>query len=102
MAIINHFKEVKKDFDIDILLYNYPQFDWYKLTAKEIKVLVAEGVNGSVKAAHDYSDCILNLSLNEKILQQTIRLSRIFGDQLFFYSPNVVNIMQYSDSGKSV
>jgi len=24
MAIINHFKEVKKDFDIDILLYNYP------------------------------------------------------------------------------
>jgi dihydrodipicolinate synthase/N-acetylneuraminate lyase len=60
-AVLNHFREVKKNIGIDILIYNNPWFAGYELTAKEVKVLVDEGVIGSVKAAHGDSNRCMDL-----------------------------------------
>lgn len=55
-TVLNHFREVHKNLDIDILIYNNPWFAGYELNAREIKTLVDEGVIGSVKAAHGDSN----------------------------------------------
>lgn len=60
-AVMNHFREIRKNLGIDILIYNNPWFAGYELNAKQIKELVDEGVTHSIKAAHGGADRIHNL-----------------------------------------
>ena len=57
-AVLDHFRELKKHIDIDIMAYNNPWFAGYELTPREIKQLLDEGVIGSVKCAHGEVDRI--------------------------------------------
>lgn len=60
-AVMEHFREVHRNINVDILIYNNPWFAGYEFSAREIKELVDEGVIGSVKAAHGDSDRVHNL-----------------------------------------
>jgi 4-hydroxy-tetrahydrodipicolinate synthase len=51
-AAMNHFRTVKKEVGLPIVLYNNPWFAGYELTAAEAKQLVDEDVIQGVKAAH--------------------------------------------------
>lgn len=51
-AVLNHFRELRSNVNIPIMVYNNPWFTGYELTPLEIKTLVDEGVVSSVKAAH--------------------------------------------------
>jgi len=50
-AVLEHFRSVRKNIGIDIMVYNNPWFAGYELTPYEIKTLFDEKVIGSVKAA---------------------------------------------------
>ena len=60
-GVMNHFRELRKNIDIDIMVYNNPWFAGYELNVEEIKTLLDEGVIGSVKAAHGDVDRIHDL-----------------------------------------
>lgn len=62
-AVYDHYRTLRKALpdDVDIMVYNNPWFANYELSAKEIKMLVDEGVVGSVKAAHGEVDRVHNL-----------------------------------------
>jgi 4-hydroxy-tetrahydrodipicolinate synthase len=51
-AVLNHFRELRRNVAIPIMVYNNPWFTGYELTPLEIKTLVDEGVVSAVKAAH--------------------------------------------------
>lgn len=51
-AVMDHYRNLRKNIDIDIMLYDNPWFTGYKVTAHEIAQLVDEGVVQSVKCAH--------------------------------------------------
>lgn len=51
-AVMGHFRELRKNIGIPIMIYNNPWFTGYEMTPREIKTLVDEGVVSSVKAAH--------------------------------------------------
>ena len=51
-AVFDHFREVRKAIDIDIMVYNNPWFAGYELTPSEVKTLLDEGIINAVKAAH--------------------------------------------------
>ena len=51
-SVMNHFREIRKNVGIRIMIYNNPWFAGYELTVPEIKTLVDEGVCDSIKAAH--------------------------------------------------
>ena len=60
-AVLDHFRELKKHIDIDIMVYNNPWFAGYELNAREIKELFDEGIIGSVKAAQGDANRIHDL-----------------------------------------
>ena len=60
-GVKEHFREIHRNINIDILIYNNPWFAGYELNPLEIKELVEEGIIGSVKAAHGDTDRIHNL-----------------------------------------
>ena len=60
-AAMNHFRELRKNIDIDIMVYNNPWFAGYEFNAQEVKTLVDEGVVGSIKAAHGDVDRVHDL-----------------------------------------
>lgn len=51
-AVLDGFRELRKNIDINIMVYNNPWFAGYELDHKEIKQLLDEGVITSVKSAH--------------------------------------------------
>lgn len=51
-AVMDHYRELRRNISIPIMVYNNPWFSGYELTPLEIKTLVDEGVVSSVKAAH--------------------------------------------------
>lgn len=51
-AVLDHFRELRKHIDIDIMVYNNPWFAGYELTPEEVATLYKEGVVGSIKCAH--------------------------------------------------
>ena len=51
-AVMQHFRDLRKAVDIDIMIYNNPWFAGYELDQFEVKELVDDGTIGSIKAAH--------------------------------------------------
>ena len=51
-AVMEHFRELRRNIDINIMIYNNPWFAGYELTVPEIETLLNEGVVNSIKAAH--------------------------------------------------
>jgi 4-hydroxy-tetrahydrodipicolinate synthase len=51
-AVMEHFRELRRNIDINIMVYNNPWFAGYELTPTEIETLLNEGVINSIKAAH--------------------------------------------------
>jgi 4-hydroxy-tetrahydrodipicolinate synthase len=51
-SVMEHFRSLRKNIGIDIMLYDNPWFAGYKMTVQEIAQLNAEGVIQSVKCAH--------------------------------------------------
>ncbi|WP_319495712.1 dihydrodipicolinate synthase family protein [uncultured Cohaesibacter sp.] len=51
-AVMNHFRELRQNVDIPIMVYNNPWFAGYELTPLEVKTLLDEGVVNAIKAAH--------------------------------------------------
>lgn len=51
-AVMDHFREIRRNVGIDIMLYDNPWFAGYKMSAHEIAQLTEEGVVQSVKCAH--------------------------------------------------
>ncbi|SJZ66133.1 dihydrodipicolinate synthase family protein [Consotaella salsifontis] len=51
-AVMNHFRELRQNISIPIMVYNNPWFTGYELTPLEVKTLVDEGVVSAIKAAH--------------------------------------------------
>ena len=50
-AAMNHYRELRKNIGIDIMVYNNPWFAGYEFDSREVKTLVDEGVIGSIKVA---------------------------------------------------
>jgi 4-hydroxy-tetrahydrodipicolinate synthase len=59
--VIAHFRDLARNIDIPIILYNNPWFAGFELSTWDIAKLVEEGVVASVKAAHGDVDRIHNL-----------------------------------------
>ncbi|WP_319569063.1 dihydrodipicolinate synthase family protein [Cohaesibacter marisflavi] len=51
-AVMSHFRELRQNVDIPIMVYNNPWFAGYELTPLEVKTLLDEGVINAIKAAH--------------------------------------------------
>ena len=51
-AVMSHFRQLRKETSLPIIIYNNPWFAGYELTAPELAELVHEGVIQSIKAAH--------------------------------------------------
>lgn len=51
-AAMNHFRNLRKELGIDIMVYNNPWFAGYEFDAKEVDTLFREGVIASIKCAH--------------------------------------------------
>jgi 4-hydroxy-tetrahydrodipicolinate synthase len=51
-AVLDHYRSLRRNVGIDIMLYDNPWFAGYKMSAHEIAQLNAEGVVQSVKCAH--------------------------------------------------
>jgi len=51
-SVMDHYRELRRNLSIDIMIYNNPWFTGYEMSPLEIKTLVDEGVISSVKAAH--------------------------------------------------
>lgn len=51
-AVLNHYRELRRNLSIPIMVYNNPWFTGYELNPMEVKTLVDEGVISSIKAAH--------------------------------------------------
>lgn len=51
-AVKRHFREIRKNLDIDIMVYNNPWFAGYELNPHEVKELVDDGTVQLIKAAH--------------------------------------------------
>ncbi|WP_321449526.1 dihydrodipicolinate synthase family protein [uncultured Cohaesibacter sp.] len=51
-AVMSHFRELRQNVDIPIMVYNNPWFAGYELTPLEVKTLLDEGVVNAIKAAH--------------------------------------------------
>lgn len=51
-AVMEHFRTLRKNLDIDIMLYDNPWFAGYKMSVYEIAELAKEGTINSVKLAH--------------------------------------------------
>lgn len=51
-AVLDHFRAIRRNVGIDIMLYDNPWFAGYKMMAHEIKQLCDEGVIQAVKCAH--------------------------------------------------
>jgi 4-hydroxy-tetrahydrodipicolinate synthase len=62
-AVLDHYRAIKKEVGLPIILYNNPWFAGYELTADEAKVLAEEGVIDAVKAAHGDADRVSEMKL---------------------------------------
>jgi 4-hydroxy-tetrahydrodipicolinate synthase len=62
-AVLNHYRTIKKEVDLPIILYNNPWFAGYEMTTDEAKILADEGVIDAVKAAHGDADRISDIKL---------------------------------------
>jgi 4-hydroxy-tetrahydrodipicolinate synthase len=51
-AVMNHFRALRQQIGIDIMVYNNPWFAGYELTPEEVAELYRENVVQSIKAAH--------------------------------------------------
>lgn len=51
-AVLEHFRTLRRNLDIEILVYNNPWFAGYELTTAEVKELVDDGTIQAIKAAH--------------------------------------------------
>ncbi len=51
-AVMNHYRALRKNTGLNIMLYDNPWFAGYKMTNAEIVQLVEEGVINSIKCAH--------------------------------------------------
>jgi 4-hydroxy-tetrahydrodipicolinate synthase len=51
-AVLDHYRAIRKNIGIDIMLYDNPWFAGYKMTVHEIAQLSSEGVIQAVKCAH--------------------------------------------------
>ncbi len=60
-SVMNAFRELRREVDLNIMIYNNPWFAGYELSVEEIKTLVDEGVITSIKAAHGDPDRVHKL-----------------------------------------
>jgi 4-hydroxy-tetrahydrodipicolinate synthase len=60
-AVMDHFRTIKQEVGLPILVYNNPWFAGYEMTAQEIKQLFDEGVIEGVKAAHGDANRVSDL-----------------------------------------
>jgi 4-hydroxy-tetrahydrodipicolinate synthase len=60
-AVMDHFRTIKREVGLPILVYNNPWFAGYEMTAQEIKQLYDEGVIEGVKAAHGDANRVSDL-----------------------------------------
>lgn len=51
-AVLDHFRALRHELEIDIMVYNNPWFAGYELDPDEVAQLYREGVVGSIKCAH--------------------------------------------------
>jgi len=51
-AVRQHFRDLRKEVNVNIMVYNNPWFAGYEFTPAEVKELVDEGIVNSIKAAH--------------------------------------------------
>ncbi|MDR1622972.1 MAG: dihydrodipicolinate synthase family protein [Synergistaceae bacterium] len=51
-AVLNHFRELRANLEIPVMVYNNPWFAGYELTPLEVKTLLDEGAINAIKAAH--------------------------------------------------
>ena len=63
-AVLDAFRELRRETDLNIMIYNNPWFAGYELTVDEIKTLVEEGVITSIKAAHGDPDRVHRLKFH--------------------------------------
>jgi 4-hydroxy-tetrahydrodipicolinate synthase len=68
-AVLRHFRELRQNIDIDIMIYNNPWFAGYELTVPEIVELVEDGTVQSIKAAHGDPNRVheLKFALGDKL-----------------------------------
>ena len=50
-AVLNHYRELRQNIGIDIMLYDNPFFAGYKMSVDEVAMLVSEGVINAIKCA---------------------------------------------------
>lgn len=60
-AVKQHFRDLRANLDIDIMIYNNPWFAGYELDHNEVKELVDDGTIQSIKAAHGNPDRVHEL-----------------------------------------
>lgn len=60
-SVLQHFRTLRANLDIDIMIYNNPWFAGYELDHNEIKQLVDDGTVQSIKAAHGNPDRVHEL-----------------------------------------
>jgi 4-hydroxy-tetrahydrodipicolinate synthase len=60
-AAMNHFRTIKKEVDLPIILYNNPWFAGYEFNTQEITTLTNEGILEGVKAAHGFASRVSDL-----------------------------------------
>jgi 4-hydroxy-tetrahydrodipicolinate synthase len=60
-AVMDHFRTIKREVGLPILVYNNPWFAGYEMTPQEIKQLYDEGVIEGVKAAHGDANRVSDL-----------------------------------------
>jgi 4-hydroxy-tetrahydrodipicolinate synthase len=62
-AVLNHYRTIKKEVGLPIILYNNPWFAGYEMSADDAKILAEEGVIDAVKAAHGDADRVSEMKL---------------------------------------
>ena len=68
-AVKQHFRDIRQEIDIRIMIYNNPWFAGYELTVSEIVDLVNDGTIQDIKAAHGDPDRVhrLKFYLGDKL-----------------------------------
>lgn len=51
-SVMNHYRNLRKELEVPIFIYNNPWFAGYELNTQEVKTLIDEGVISGIKAAH--------------------------------------------------
>jgi 4-hydroxy-tetrahydrodipicolinate synthase len=60
-VVMDHFRTIKREVGLPILVYNNPWFAGYEMTAQEVEQLFDEGVIEGVKAAHGDANRVSDL-----------------------------------------